>query len=55
MLGEGISSAVLVTGLIVDLVVVVCEEFQPSHLSAVQYPWLCKGLKVLVIGEYMDQ
>jgi len=55
VLGECISGAVFVTRSIVDLVVVVHEQLQPTHLPLVQDSRFREVLQILMIGEDLDR
>src|SRR5258708_27692769 len=52
---ECISSAVLVARMVADLVIEMCQLFQPSELTAVQLSRLLEIIKDLVIGDDVDQ
>ena len=55
MSGESISCTVLVTRPIVNLVVVVCQQLQPVHLSSIENPRLHEILKILVVSEDLNR
>src|SRR5260370_37417717 len=53
--GECISSAVLAAGMVTDLIIEMCQLFQPPELVAVQLSRLLEVLKVLVISDDVHQ
>ena len=54
MLGKSVSCTILVTGSVVDLIIVVCQQLQPVHLSSVENMRLHEIFKVLVVSEDLD-
>ena len=54
MLGESISCTVLVTRLLVNFVVVVCQQLQPVHLSSIENMRLRKIFEILVVSEDLN-
>ena len=52
--GEGVSCTILITRLIVNLIVVVCQQLQPAHLSSIENVRFCKVFKVLVVSEDLE-
>ena len=55
MLGESIGCTALVTWLVVNLIVVVCQQLQPVHLPSIENTRFCKVFEVLVVSENLDQ
>jgi len=51
---ECVSSGILVTRSIVHFVVVMCEQFQPTHLPAIQDSRFHEVLQIFVVGEDVD-
>ena len=49
MSGEGIGCTVLVTRLVVNFVVVVCQQLQPLHLLSIENTRLHKVFEILVV------
>jgi hypothetical protein len=53
--GQSISRTILVAWTVVDLIIVMCEHFEPAHLAPIENARSCEVFEVLVVSEDLDQ
>jgi hypothetical protein len=53
--GQSIGRTILVTRMVVDLVIVMCEHLEPAHLALIENMRSRKVFEVLVVSEDLDR